>query len=238
MRTLVVALTAAVTLGLAAAPASAHVTISPSEAPRGGFATLTFKVPNERDATSTTQLLVELPTDPPITSVSVQPVPGWTATVQRAALPEPIQSEGGDEITEAVSSITWTGGTIEPGQFQQFPISVGPLPETDQLVFKSVQTYSDGEEVRWIEETTPGGDEPEHPAPVVMLVAGSDHGTDGGDDDAEEATDLASDSASATEGSDDDDSSTTLGIVGIVVGAVGVLLGGLALARSRRSVTG
>jgi uncharacterized protein len=229
MRKLAVVLAAAVAVVLAAAPAFAHVTISPSEAPRGGFATLTFKVPNERDATSTTQLLVELPTDPPITSVSVQPVPGWTATVQRAPLPEPIQSEGGDEITEAVSSITWAGGTIEPGQFQQFPISVGPLPEADQLVFKSVQTYSDGEEVRWIDEATAGGGEPEHPAPVLVLVASSEDGAPS-DGATEDDTEVAASES-------DDDSGTTLGIVGIVVGAVGVVLGGVALARSGRSTS-
>jgi uncharacterized protein YcnI len=236
MRKLALALVAAAALVLAAGPAHAHVTVNPSEAAQGGFATLTFKVPNESDTASTTQLVVEIPTDPPITSVSVQPVPGWTANVQRSPLPEPVTSEGGDEITEAVSSITWSGGAIEPGQFQQFPISVGPLPDSDQLVFKAVQTYSDGEEVRWIDETPPGGEEPEHPAPVLTLVAstGDEHGGGGAGDD----EDASEEAAASDSDSDDDDSGTTLGIVAIVVGSVGVLLGGFALARSGRARTG
>jgi hypothetical protein len=37
------------------------------------------------------------------------------------------------------------------------------------LVFKAVQTYDNGDVVRWIDTSTPGGAEPDHPAPTVTL---------------------------------------------------------------------
>jgi uncharacterized protein YcnI len=234
MKKIVLVLAAMLGVVLAAGPAFAHVSVDPSEANQGGYATLTFKVPNEKDDASTVQVEVEIPTDHPIASVSVQPVPGWTATVAKTTLPTPVETEGG-QVTEAVSKITWSGGEIQPGQFQQFPVSMGPLPETDEIVFKALQTYSDGDVVRWIEATPANGEEPEFPAPVLTLEEveeGADHHAAAAGEDEE-----ASAEASADSDSHDDSSSDTLGIVAIVVGALGVILGGVALARTRSRTT-
>ena len=48
------------------------------------------------------------------------------------------------------------------------------MPATDQLVFKALQTYADGEVVRWIEDQAPGGEGPERPAPTLQLAAASE----------------------------------------------------------------
>lgn len=200
-----------------AAPAWAHVTIDPAEAPQGGSATVSFRVPNERDDAATTSVVVEFPADHPIENARVQPVPGWTATVER---------EG-----DAIARITWSGGAIQPDEFQQFPVSMGPLPDdTDELVFPAIQTYDSGEVVRWIEETSASGEEPEHPAPVLTLTtAGADDepAADGGESAA---------GADASDGSGDDDGDA-LAVVAIVVGALGLLAGVGALVLGRRRVT-
>jgi uncharacterized protein len=209
-------------VGAFALPASAHVTVNPKEAPKGSFATLTFNVPNEKDDASTTKVEVNLPTDHPIASVSVEPVPGWQVAVQKSKLAQPLQSDDG-EVTDAVSQITWSGGQITPGQFQRFVISVGPLPEnTNSLVFKALQTYSDGDVVRWIETAAPGGEEPEHPAPTLQLTAATN-------DEQAAAPVATSDSG--------DDDSNTLAIVGIVLGAVALLVGAGALVMGRRTAS-
>ncbi|TVT07638.1 YcnI family protein [Amycolatopsis bartoniae] len=152
------------------AVASAHVTANPGTAQQGGYAKVSFRVPTERDDASTVQLEVDLPADHPLASVSTRAVPGWTAQVTKTPLAQPIQTDDGP-LTEAVSKIVWTGGKIPPGSFEEFDVSLGPLPgDTDQLVFKALQTYDNGEVVRWIDTTAPGGPEPEHPAPVLKLT--------------------------------------------------------------------
>ena len=108
-------------------PAFAHVTVNPDEAAKGGFTAVSFRVPNERDDSGTIQLEVEFPAEYPIASVSVKPKAGWTANVEKTPLAEPVGGEG-EEITEAVSRITWTGGRIGPGEFDEFDVSMGPLP--------------------------------------------------------------------------------------------------------------
>ncbi|MFI0222350.1 YcnI family protein [Streptomyces lydicus] len=210
---------------LLAGPAFAHVSVQSQSAPKGGFATVNFKVPNERDDASTVKLEVNLPTDHPLASVMPEPVPGWKVSVTKTKLAKPIEMEG-EKINEAPSKITWTadGKGIEPGQFQQFPLSVGQLPENaDQLVFKALQTYDNKEVVRWIEPTKEGAPEPENPAPVLHLTAaeGDGHGAAAGDD----GKGGAKTTAAAAETSASDTTARVLGVVGIVVGIIGVGFG-------------
>ncbi|MFI8947832.1 YcnI family protein [Streptomyces sp. NPDC053750] len=219
------------------APAFAHVSVQPEgTAAKGGYATVGFKVPNERDNASTTKLEVNFPTDHPLASVMPQPVPGWKAEVTKAKPAKPLESHG-KQITEVVTKVTWTadGKGIEPGYFQKFPVSLGALPEdADELVFKAIQTYSNKEVVRWIEVPQEGQEEPDNPAPVLELAAaeGDAHGSSGAKAEGDTATaaqntaaDTSSDSGS---GDGSDTTARVLGIIGIVVGAAGVAYGVLA----------
>ncbi|MEW2083909.1 YcnI family protein [Streptomyces sp. NPDC005283] len=216
--------------------AFAHVSVQPQgEAAKGGYATVNFKVPNERDNASTVKLEVSLPTEHPLSSVMPQPVPGWKVEVTKSKLAKPLQVHG-KQITEAVSKVTWTadGSKIAPGQFQQFPLSLGKLPEdADQLVFKALQTYDNKEVVRWIEESKEGAAEPESPAPVLKLSAatGDEHGGGAKDASAKDGKNAGHDEDAKSEEASDSSSDTTariLGIVGILVGVAGVAFGVLA----------
>lgn len=221
---------------LLAGPAFAHVSVQPGTAEKGGYSTIAFKVPNEKNDASTVKLEVTLDQKHPLSSVTVQPVPGWDVKVEKSKLDKPLQTHG-KTIDEAVSKITWTGGKIEPGQFQQFPLSVGQLPtDVDELVFKALQTYSDDDVVRWIDPSKPGGEEAEHPAPTLKLVAKADKDK-GADKSGDTAADKDARNASASSDKGDDSSDTTarvLGVAGIVVGIAGVAFG--VLAGRRRSV--
>ncbi|MFE9631627.1 YcnI family protein [Streptomyces sp. NPDC006463] len=226
---------AAGTVLVLSGPAFAHVGVQPGEATKGGYATINFKVPNERDNASTTQLEVNFPVDQPLTSVMPQDVPGWTVTVEKSKLDKPLTVHG-KQINEAVTKVTWSGGKIEPGKFQQFPLSVGKLPENaDQMVFKAIQTYDNNEVVRWIEEAKEGAAEPQNPAPVLKLTAakGDDHHGDAKTDQAK------NDDKGAQHGHDEaaeknsaDTTARVLGIAGIVIGLGGVAFG---VASRRRS---
>ncbi|MFE7408359.1 YcnI family protein [Isoptericola sp. NPDC057559] len=219
-------------LVLGAAAASAHVTVTPDSAESGAYATLTFKVPNESPEASTTAVKVALPTDTPFTSVSVEPVPGWSAKVTRAALPEPVDVQG-TTLTEAPASVEWTADDpdagIAPGEFLRFSVSAGAVPDgVDTITLPTTQTYSDGEVVEWDQPAT-GDDEPEHPAPVLQVVpatGGDAHGA------ASDTAAQASDGAGADGGSDDT-LPLALGAAGLGLGLVGAVTGVAALARTR-----
>jgi periplasmic copper chaperone A len=196
-------------------PAGAHVSVSSTDATQGGYAKVTFRAPNEKDNARTVKLEVVLPADAPIASVAIRPVAGWTTSTESTKLAAPIKTDDGDEVTEAVSKITWTAarnGGIAAGQFQEFDVAMGPLPDTDQIVFKALQTYSDGEIVRWIEVPAAGAAEPENPAPVLVLSKATTVNT------------------SATSGGSSG-VAVALSIVAIVLGLAGLVLGFLAYRR-------
>ncbi|MGH9009787.1 MAG: YcnI family protein [Acidimicrobiia bacterium] len=232
--TLLVAVAAGAAFVLPATSALAHVTVNPREATQGRYAKLAFRVPNERDNASTTKLEVNLPADHPFASVSVRPQPGWTYTVDKTTLATPIKVHD-NEITEAVSKITWTGGAIKPSEFNEFEVSVGPLPDdVDSLTFKALQTYDNGEIVRWIEEETPGGAEPERPAPVLRLTkaeAETTATTTPGQ--ASQAGEVATPKAEDAASKSDVDTARTFGILGMVFGLLGFV--SAMAARRRRS---
>jgi uncharacterized protein len=204
-------------LALAApAGAGAHVTLQPEEAAAGDFTVLDVRVPNERDDAATTKVDVQLPSG--FVFASYQAVPGWSVKVKMQKLAKPVQTDDGP-ITSEVREMTWTADSdqagIQPGQFQDFPISVQvPGEAGDTLTFKALQTYDDGEVVRWI-----GAPESEHPAPQVAVTEGGEghHG------------------APAESGDDSDSASKGLGIAALILGALGLLAGGVALVRSRRT---
>jgi periplasmic copper chaperone A len=216
--------------------AFAHVSVQPQgEAAKGGYATVNFKVPNERDNASTVKLEVNLPTAYPLASVMPQPVPGWKVEVTKSKLAKPLDVHG-KQITEAVSKVTWTsdGAKIGPGRFQQFPISLGRLPEnTDQMVFKALQTYDNKEVVRWIEEAEKGAPEPESPAPVLKLSAATEDEHGGGatvaaGQDAKNAGHDEDTEPAAASASSSDTTARVLAVVGILIGVAGVAFGVLA----------
>jgi uncharacterized protein len=220
----VVAGSAILIVVLLAGPASAHVSVSPKTATAGGFATLTFQVPNEKDDASTTKVQVQFPTDTPMADASVQPVPGWTADVAKKKLTTPVTTDEGDTLDEGVASITWTandGKGILAGQFQQFLVSVG-LPDAESLTFPTIQTYSDGSTVNWAEQTVQGGPEPDHPAPVVTLTKGSEAAS-------------SPTSTTATASDNDSDSGKTIAIIGLIVGVVALIVAAFALVGRRRT---
>lgn len=221
---------AAVAVSLGAQPASAHVTVRADATASGGYAGLTFRVPNESDSASTDKLVVTLPQDKPLASVSARPVPGWKAEVKTEKLPKPVKAND-MTITEAPRTITWTAKSkadgIAPEEYQEFAISGGPLPEPGTLGLPAEQSYTDGEVVDWAEEQK-GGEEPEHPAPTIEVTEAEEDGHGSADDEGEDVA--ASADSAATDSSDT--LARTLGGLALVVAVVGA---GVAVIGRRRA---
>ena len=198
---------------LVAAPAaSAHVTVNPNQAAAGSFARFDIRVPNEEADADTVKLTVQLPEG--LNFTSFQPKAGWTRTVTKVKLAQPVESDDGP-VTERIATVTWSGGKIGPGEFDEFGFSAQvPDQEGDVLVFPAVQTYSNGHIARWI-----GAADADEPAPRVTLTAAEadHHGSS--------TTTTTTPTASDTAEHEDNGRAN----VGIVLGAAGLAAGVAAL---------
>lgn len=197
----------AVTVGvvaLGAGNAFAHVEIErEGQVGSDGMVEAILTVPNEQDDAGTVRIELVLPDSPAIGDAQAGEVAGWTATVEK--------DDAGN-----VESITWNGGPLTGEEEVELPLTLGPVPDgTEEVDFDARQTYDNGDEVRWIEPTPEGGEEPEHPAPVLLISA--------------------AESAHDESGGEHDDGMSTGAIVAIVVGVI-IALGllGWLVSRSRR----
>ena len=229
MRRFAIVLAAAgVALIAAAAPAWAHVKVDPESAPKGSDAVLGFVVPNEMDNATTNKVVVQFPTDHPIAEALVQPIAGWTGVVTQIHVATPIQTDDGP-VNSAVKDVTWTatdGKGILVGNFQEFRVSVGLPDDADSLAFPTIQSYSNGQTVNWTQITQAGAPEPDNPEPVLTLTtADSDTGS----------TPTTAPATTTSVKKSDVDSAKTIAIIGIVVGALGLVagLGGLMMGRRK-----
>ena len=223
---------------LCPALAQAHISLHPNTIPAGAFATLDVRVPGEQEGAYVRKVDVLFP--PGFTGVDYANVPGWSTQVIESKLATPV-TEDGETIDTQVSQIvwTWTGplGKVENGQFVNFPLSLAiPGGATGKsLEFRTVQTYSNGQVVHWIEPSLTA----EHPSPrinvtakggVIEEVAGDEAGPAAGQT-ASGATPAAQPAASST------GASKGLAITALVIGALGLLAGLAALLAVRRART-
>ncbi len=226
------AVTAVAALVLVAAPALAHVTVDPDSVPQGtSDVVLSFRVPNEEASANTTKVDMQLPQDHPIAVVDVRPSNGWTPQVTTTHLATPITTDDGT-FTDVASEIVWTGGQIAPGQYESFEVLAQGIPsDTDSLSFPTVQTYSDGTTVSWIDPTPPGGPAPDHPAPVLTLTM-AQASSDTGASSSSESTGASPTVTNATVVKKE--TNNTLAIIAIVLAAAALIVALVAATRRNR----
>jgi len=220
------------------ASAGAHISLHPNTIPAGAFATIDVRVPGEQEGAYVKKVDMQLP--PGFIGVDYANVPGWSTKVIETKLSTPV-TEDGETIDTQVSQIvwSWTGpaGKVENGQFINFPLSVA-IPDSANgkaLEFRTVQTYSNGHVVHWIEPSL----EAEHPAPrinvtakggIVEEVAGDEAGPTVG-----EVATSPSAASPAASSSSSSGSSEGLAIAALIVGVLGLAAGGYAVIRLRGS---
>ena len=125
--------------------AMAHVEASAERVPAGGVARITLAAEGE-ESVPAVKLTVQMPAG--VTDATAHPARGWRRSV-RGRL------------------VTWSGGTIQPGEVGKFSFSAHmPATAGRVLVFPSLVTYANGEVVHWI-----GAESSETPAPRVTLGA-------------------------------------------------------------------
>lgn len=220
------------TLGLAGS-ASAHVTITPSDTAAGAYTVLTISNGHGCEGSPTTEITVSMPEQ--INAVTPTRNPLYDVTKQVVTLDEPLTDAHGNTVTERVESVVYTARTPLPDGYRDaFELSL-QLPETpgETLVFPIIQTCEEGE-TPWVEVPTEGQDpeELERPAPTVTISEGTGDSGHGEEAATESGAGGSGDTEpNATEAEDSD----MLGYAGAGVGALGLLVGGTALARTRRT---
>jgi uncharacterized protein YcnI len=120
-------LATAVALALPAA-ALAHVTIAPSYVDLNTPATITFETPNERAPHTTVSLTIDAP--PGVALSRAAPPPGW-------------------KLDLTTTHARWSGGQIGGTTTVGFPVRVLARTRLGDQVFRAVQVYDDGRQVRW-----------------------------------------------------------------------------------------
>jgi uncharacterized protein YcnI len=199
-------LTVAALLALAPA-AQAHIQVTPTVAAPNDPVKFTVLVPGEKTA-QTTRVTLKIPAG--LLPFSYEDPSGWKRTLVKA-------SNGG------VDQVVWTGRLAADG-FVEFSFLAGTPEKPGTLIWKALQTYSDGSVVRWI--GAPGS---EQPAPVTRIVAGAPKQNAGGEGAAPAATPVATVAATPASSSGRDWVARILALLALVA-LVGV---GLQL-RSRR----
>ncbi|MFG2777727.1 DUF1775 domain-containing protein [Streptomyces prunicolor] len=146
---LVTAATATAVL-LTAGPASAHVEVESDKAQAlAENVEIAFDAESESSTAGVTKIRVVLPAGIAPADVAYGEGPkGW-------------------KFTAAADGYTVEGPAVKAGANAEYSVVVKQLPDTEELAFKTLQTYSDGRTDRWIELDESG----ENPAPVLKLKA-------------------------------------------------------------------
>lgn len=151
--------------------AVAHVDAQLDGAGPGGFGVVTLGVPTEAGKPATTRVEVRIPEQTPLRTVRAEPVAGWTLDIQKRKIDPPLRKDDGTPVNEVVSTVTWSavpGAGIPQGQFQEFALYVGPLPDADALALPTTQTFADGSTEAWTEQSS-GADKPKFPVPSATI---------------------------------------------------------------------
>ena len=168
-------------LALAAQPAAAEVTLTPSEGVQGDAAEIAFGVSEDRaPAAHATKIQIVMPDANPVAEVYPLSVDAWAPLITYRKLPTALPGVHGAQSNEVVSAITWTRvgapAAVTTADVNELRVSLGPLPQRPDLRFLVVQTYSDGVVKRWTDTvmtlTAPAGQpsqqqaQPTHPGAV------------------------------------------------------------------------
>lgn len=236
-------------LGLALGPtgaASAHVTVTPSDTAAGSYTVLTFSNGHGCEGSPTTAIKIQIPEG--INAATPTRQDFYEVSKQMEKLDPPVTDAHGNELTERVATVTYTAKTPLPDGFRDaFEVQV-QLPEDaagETLAFPVIQTCQQGE-TGWTEIPAEGQDaeELDTPAPSFEVTEASEDGHHGASDDDHADEEDTSAESTSSEGDDDETESAsaepaeadnTWGIAGVGVGVLGLLVGGIALARSRRT---
>lgn len=212
--------------------ASAHVDATPDTTAANSYSLLSFAIPHGCEHSGTTKMTITLP--PELNDAQPTVNANWTAAKVTEKLAAPKKLADGSSITKRTSRIVYTAKAPLSPELRDVLVLSVKLPDTagKTLYFPTLQNCEQGQ-TDWSQIPKDGQDEEslQNPAPSVTVtdaVAPSDgHGAHAA---GTADTTTAMDPAAAVA----DDGGQARSWAGLVAGVGGLVLGGLALLRSRK----
>jgi periplasmic copper chaperone A len=252
-RPVLAAVPALVLLGVGLPPAAAHVDLTPSTTAAGAPTVLTFETSHGCEGSPTTSLTITVPE----IVLDVQPTlyPGWDVEKVEGELSTPLELSDGTTIETYTAAVVYTAQEpVEDGYRVAFEVGMrNPYLPGERLSFPTVQTCEDGE-IEWSDPVPEGQDphEMDTPAPTYTVTEEGSGGHAHGDGTTEDAAhedghdESAHDEADATGDADveaaapapvtvEEQGTPVVAWIALAVGLAGAVLGGLSLARGRRT---
>ena len=233
LRSLTAAGATAVLMAAGMGAASAHVHVHPDSTAAGESALLTFETSHGCSGSPTTAVTVTLPDQ--VTDATPTAHPGWTISKVTEDFAEPRVLDNGTSIASRTSQVVFTAKEPLPdGVRDTFSLTV-KLPDAagETLAFPVLQSCAEGQ-TDWAQLPADGQTDAdlESPAPVITVTEasqaadghGGGHGSGSGSDDADEPAD-----------EDDVEAAAVAGYAGLGAGVLGLLLGAVALFRTRKA---
>lgn len=153
----------ALSLLLAAASVHAHIVLEQKSATAGSYHKATFMVGHGCDGSPSTGIDIEMPEAMAV--VKPMPKAGWQLSTQTAPLAVPMSLHG-RLITETVSRVSWTGGSLADGHYDEFVLLLQLPKRAGPLYFKVAQLCESGRS-DWVEIPATGKERLKLPAPVL-----------------------------------------------------------------------
>jgi uncharacterized protein YcnI len=213
----------------AATGASAHVGVNPDKTAANSYALLTFGIPHGCEESGTTKVAITLPAELNDAQPTVNP--NWTVEKVTEELAEPKKLADGSSITKRTSQIVYTAKAPLDHLLRDALVLSVKLPDAagSTLYFPTLQTCETGQ-TDWSEIAKDGQDPHslKAPAPSITITAAADAhasashvaATTEADSDTEQAAAVTSSGADARSWA------------GLAAGLGGLVLGGVAFARS------
>ena len=207
-------LTVSAALGIvvaAAGPASAHVEVSADGAQAGtGPVTLMFSAESESTTVGIVSIKTQLPSGIAPADVTLASGPaGWV-------------------LTPTADGFELAGADLGPGVDAEYSVTVAQLPaDSTELVFPTLQRYSDGREDAWIEPVTQDIPTPEMPAPSLTVAPAPPEATAAPASSAAPSSEAASSATAqpqtASDSAEEDSNTGTVAVVAgvLIVAAIG-----------------
>lgn len=149
-------------LSVAAAAASAHVSVTPPSAAAGSHVRLAFGITHGCQGAATTEVVLRLPHEQ-VLNARPMPKAGWTLEIERRPLARPYELHG-RRIADSVAEIRWRGGPLANAHYDEFVIAAKLADgSADALPIEVLQLCERGRN-DWV--GPPGSDSP---APVLRI---------------------------------------------------------------------